>query len=75
MKKNNINESINYKFTLTNKVNSSNVIWKSDKNKTSLRVLIRLSVEDICEKICAIANNIYNDLDINNDIVIFDFFD
>src|SRR5690625_2638620 len=27
MEKHNINESINYKFTLTNKVNSSNFIW------------------------------------------------
>lgn len=70
-----IGDSDNYKFILTNNLTSINLVWE-DKGKDP-SVLVRIGVEDFCLKICAVAENLYNEnysnKDIYNDIVIFDF--
>ena len=74
-----IEESDNYNFIITDSLNSNNLVWK-DKDKTKTPdVLIRVSVKDLCTKICAVVENVYlenysnKEVGIENDIVIFDF--
>lgn len=72
-----IEDSSDYKFMLTNNFTSYNLSWEDGDKSKEPGVLVRIGVEDFCEKVCAVVENVYRenyqDKDIYNDIVIFDF--
>lgn len=72
-----IEDSTNYRFLLTNSFGSNNLIFEGGNKSKPSDVLVRISVGNFCNKICAVAESIYYDnkptQEIYNDIVIFDF--
>lgn len=72
-----IKDSINYKFILTDNFTSINLTYVNGDKNEEYSVLFRIGVEDLCKKICAVAENFFNEKcpgkDIYNNIIIFDF--
>ena len=76
-RKNKIDDSTKFKFILTNNQTSISKLSEGSDESKVFEILIRIGVEDLCFKICAVAENFYNDhypnKDIFNNVIICDF--
>src|SRR5699024_7312263 len=76
-RKYNLNENQYLHFIITNSEVDSYLKLSHNDETSEANLEIRLSVVNLCEKICAVAENIYKEnkvnLEINNDIIEFDF--
>lgn len=68
-----------YKFILTNNFNSYSLLWADGDKEKAPSITVKIGIEDFCKKICAVVENHYlkkyPDLNLNNEVVIFDFID
>ncbi|WP_332632544.1 hypothetical protein [Halalkalibacter flavus] len=72
-----IKNSQNLKFVLTDSITRYSKAWFDGDKSKDPDISIRISVVDFCNNICAVAENVYyenyQDQDIYNEIVLFEF--
>ena len=71
-----VKNSQSLKFVLSNSITSYSKSWSDGDKSEDPDIYIRISVVDFCKNICAVVENVYyeyQDKDIYNDIVVFDF--